>query len=147
MEDFLEAILWRIPKQNTKTFPFLFFYSGIDSALKKFTGTLLQAAESMMRTIWFDTGHGRDTNRWYDRDCFRKKHEVRRTLNRFQTDADKATYREKRSEHKPTISKKKKQYKITIHQSLLDNKTEQQQVLGNRSQCETKKKETTANQY
>ena len=85
---------------------FQFWDSCIDSALKKFTET--QAAESMRRTIWFDTGQGRDTNRWYDRDCLRKKREARRALNRFQKtglDADKATYREKRSEYKSTISK------------------------------------------
>ena len=104
---------------------FQFLDSCIDSALKKFTETLLQAAESMRRTIRFDTGHGRDTNRWYDRDCLRKKREARRALNRFQKtglDVDKATYREKRSEYKSTLSEKKKQYKITIHQALLDNK-------------------------
>ena len=79
----------------------------------------------MRRTIWFDTGHGRDTNRWCDRDCLRKKREASRALNRFQKtglDVDKATYREKRSEYKSTLSEKKKQYKITIHQALLDNK-------------------------
>ena len=80
----------------------------------------------MRRTIWFDTGHGGDTNRWYDRDCLRKKREARRAPIHFQKtglDADTARYREKkRIEYKSTISDKKKQYKITIHLALLDNK-------------------------
>ena len=124
MEDFLEAIQSEESQSGMRK-AFQFLDSCIDSALKKFTETLLQTAESMRRTIWFDKGHGRDTNRWYDRDCLRKKREARRALNRFQKtglDVDKATYREKRSEYKSTISEKKKQYKITIHQALLDNK-------------------------
>ena len=67
----------------------------------------------------------RDTNSWYDRDCLRKKREARRAPIHFQKtglDADKARYREKRSEYKSTISEKKKQYTIIIHQALLDNK-------------------------
>ena len=124
VEDFLEAIRSE-ESQSGMQKAFQYLDSCIDSALKKFTETLLQAAESMRRTIRFDTGHGRDTNRWYDRDCLRKKREARRALNRFQKtglDVDKATYREKRSEYKSTISEKKKQYKITTHQALLDNK-------------------------
>ena len=127
MEYFLEAIHSE-ESQSGMQKAFQFLDSCTDSALKKFTETLLQAAESMRRTVWFDTGHGRDTNRWYkyyNCDCLRKKREARRALNRFQKtglDVDKATYREKRSEYKSTVSKKKKQYKITIHQALLDNK-------------------------
>ena len=124
MEDLLKAIHSE-ESQSGMQKAFQFLDSCIDSGLKKFTETQLQAAESMRRTIWFDMGHGRDMNRWYDRDCLRKKHEARRALNRFQKtglDVDKATYREKRSEYKSTISEKKKQYKIIIHQALLDNK-------------------------
>ena len=98
MEDFLEAIHSE-ESQSGMQKAFQFFDSCIDSGLKKFTETLLQVAESMRRTIWFDTGHGRDTNRWCDRDCLRKKREARRSLNRFQKaglDVDKATYREKK---------------------------------------------------
>ena len=93
MEDFLEAIHSE-ESQSGMQKAFKFLDSCIDSGLKKFTETLLQAAESMRRTIWFDTGHGRYTNRWCD--CLRKKREARRALNRFQKtglDVDKATYR------------------------------------------------------
>ena len=98
MEDFLEAIQSEESQSGMRK-AFQFLDSCIDSALKKFTETLLQAAESMRRTVWFDTGHGRDTNRWYDRDCLRKTREARRALNRFQKtglDVDKATYKEKK---------------------------------------------------
>ena len=102
MEYFLEGIHSE-ESQSGMQKAFQFLDSCIDSAVKKFTETLLQAAESMRCTIWFDTGHGRHTNRWYDRDCLPKKREARRALNRFHKtglDTDKATYRENRSEYK-----------------------------------------------
>ena len=89
--------LWRFPKRNAKglsIFGFLHWFS-----FEEFTETLLQATESMRRTIWFDTGHGGDTNRWYDRDCLRKKREARRAPIHFQKtglDADTARFREKK---------------------------------------------------
>ena len=74
-------------------------YFCVDSALRKFNETLLQAAQCMKRKIWFDTGHNRDTNKWFDGECLRKKRDARRVLNRFQKtalDADKVAYREKK---------------------------------------------------
>ena len=44
-----------------------------ESALKKFSDTLLWAAEGMRQTVWFNTGTRRDTNRWFDRECLAKK--------------------------------------------------------------------------
>ena len=82
MEDFLEAIDSEESQSGMQNV-FQFLDSCIDSALKKFTETLPQAAETMRRTIWFGTGHGRNTNRWYDRDCLRKKRESRRALIHF----------------------------------------------------------------
>ena len=43
-----------------------------ESALKKFSDTLLWAAECMRRTVWSDTGTRRDTNRWFNRECLQK---------------------------------------------------------------------------
>ena len=116
--------LWRVPKQNAKSFSVFGFLHWL--SFEEFTESLLQATESMRRTIWFDTGHGRDTNRWYDRDCLRKKREARRALNRFQKtglDVDKATYREKKKKWVQIDNiGKEKAGKIILHQALLDNK-------------------------
>ena len=49
-----------------------------ESALKKFSDTLLWAAECMRRTVWSDMGTRRDTNRWFDRECLAKKRAARR---------------------------------------------------------------------
>ena len=51
MEDFLEA-MHSEESQSGMQKAFQFLDSCIDSAQKKFTETLLQAAESMRRTIW-----------------------------------------------------------------------------------------------
>ena len=96
-----------------------------ESALKKFSDTLLWAAECMRRTVWSDTGTRRDTNRWFDRECLAKKRAARRALNRFQRtglEADKVAYNLKRTEYKSNIFEKKKEYRTTVHQQLFDNK-------------------------
>ena len=93
-----------------------------ESALKKFSDTLLWAAECMRRTVWSDTGTRRDTNRWFDRECLAKKRAARRALNRFQRtglEADKVAYNLKRTEYKSKIFEKKKEYRTTVHQQLL----------------------------
>ena len=79
----------------------------------------------MRRTIWFNTGTERDTNKWFDRECVTKKRDARRALNRSkrtESDVDKQIYRQKRAEYKSTVKEKKQQYKTSVHQALFDNK-------------------------
>ena len=74
-----------------------------ESSLKKFSDTLLWAAEGMRRTVWSDTGTRRDTNRWFDYECLAKRRAVQRAVNRFQRtglEADKVAYILKRTEYK-----------------------------------------------
>lgn len=99
--------------------------SDVDLALNMFTETLLDAGECMKQTIWFNTGTERNTNKWFDRECLMKKREARRALNKFQrsgSDDDGAAYKEKRSEYKSLITEKKKQFKVSVQQTLVDNK-------------------------
>ena len=80
-----------------------------ESALKKFSDTLLWAAECMRRTVWSDTGTRRDTNRWFDRECLAKKRAARRAFNHFHRTglkADKVAYNLKRTEYKSNIFEK-----------------------------------------
>ena len=80
-----------------------------ESALKKFSDTLLWAAECMRRMVWSDTGTRRDTNRWFDRECLAKKRAARRALNRFErTGLEAVSYNLKRTEYKSKIFEKKK---------------------------------------
>ena len=97
----------------------------VESALNTFTDTLLNAGQCMRRRTWFNTCSERDTNKWFDRQCQAKKREARSALNRFQrtgSDTDKAAYQQKRSEYKSLIADKKKQYKTSVHQTLVNHK-------------------------
>ena len=102
-----------------------FLDTNIEKALKTFSDTLLHAGECMRRKVSFSTGAERSTCKWFDRECISKKRDARRALNRFQRtqlETDKLAYRQKRTVYKSTIAEKKKQYKITVHQALFDNK-------------------------
>ena len=65
----------------------------VESATKLFTDNLLQAADVMKRTFWFDNSKDRVTNQWFDRECKVKKRETRQALLRFKkTNDDKDKY-------------------------------------------------------
>ena len=73
--------------------------TSIESALKKFSDTVLHTAECMTRTICFKTGAERNTNKCFDRKRVTKKRDVRRSLNRLKRTkpvVDRLTCRQKR---------------------------------------------------
>ena len=114
----------RFPLPNARSFYNLKKNSCVNSAWRKFTETLLQGAWCAKRTIWFDTGHSCDINRWFDNECLQKsvKHAVHWIIFRRQHLMQMRQHIEKkRSEYKSTTSEEKKQYKI-IHQALLDKR-------------------------
>ena len=71
-ENFLEAIN-SADSQCRIQEAFNLLESCVDLTLRQFTETLLQAAQCMKRTIWFDTGHSRDTDRCVDGDASETK--------------------------------------------------------------------------
>ena len=99
--------------------------TSIESALKKFSDTVLHTAECMTRTICFKTGAERDTNKCFDRKRVTKKCDVRRSLNRLKRtkpEADRLTCRQKRAEYKSPVKEKKHHYKTSVHQAVCGNK-------------------------
>ena len=99
--------------------------TSIESALKKFSDTVLQSAECVTRTICFKTGAERDTNKRFDRKRVRKKRDARRSLNRLKRtklDVDRLTCRQKRAEYKSPVKEKKHHYKASVHQAMCGNK-------------------------
>ena len=71
----------------------------VESATKLFKDSLLQAADVMKRTFWFDNSKDRVTNQWFDRECKVKKRETRHALLRFKKtndDEDKHIYFKKK---------------------------------------------------
>ena len=121
---FHEAINSEASKESTQKAVYL-LETSIESALRTFNDSVFHAAECLRRTIWFNTGTERGTNKWFDRKCVTKKRDARRALNRFKktkSDVDKQIHRQKRAEYKLTVKEKKQQYKASVHQALLDNK-------------------------
>ena len=106
---FSEAVSSNIFKENfTEAYNLL--NESAESATKLFTDNLLQAADVMKRTFWFDNSKDRVTNQWFDRECKVKKRETRQALLRFKKtndDKDKHIYVQKRSQYKSTIAEKK----------------------------------------
>ena len=114
-EEFHETINSEASKQSIQEVVYL-LETSVESALRKFNDSVLHAAECMRRTIWFNTGTERDTNKWFDRECVTKKRDARRALNSFkrtESDVDKQIYRQKRAEYKSTVKEKKQQYKTS----------------------------------
>ena len=97
----------------------------VESATKLFTDDLLQAADVMKRTFWFDNSKDRVTNQWFDRECKVKKRQTHQALPRFMKtndNKDKHIHVQKRSQYKSTITEKKNKYKRSVHQELFSNK-------------------------
>ena len=108
-EEFHEAINSEASKQSIQEAVYL-LETSVESALRKFNDSVLHAAECMRRTIWFNTGTERDTNKWFDRECVTKNRDARRALNhirRTESDADKQIYRQKRAEYESKVKEKK----------------------------------------
>ena len=95
-----------------------------DTALSMFVNTLLEAGQCMRRTVYFGSRQ-RHTNRWFDTECKERKREVSRLLGRYSRTGkleDKLQYLQKRSEYQNMIKEKKKTYKKSVQDSLLENR-------------------------
>lgn len=95
-----------------------------DSALDMFTENLLKAAECMRRKV--RPNNTVPTNRWYDRQCIMKKRAARKALNAYcasRNNQDKLVYRQLRSEYKRLLQEKKRNYRQTLQESLLNDRT------------------------
>jgi len=95
-----------------------------DSALSLFVNTLLAAGQCMKRSVLWG-GRARRTNKWFDTECRQLKRDVSRSLNKYirsRTTDDRVTYLHKRSQYQTLIKEKKKAYKQSIHESLLQNR-------------------------
>ena len=92
--------------------------TSIESALKKFSDTVLHTDECVTRTICFKTGAERDTNKRFNRKRVTKKRDARRSLNRLKRtkpDVDRLTCRQKRAEYKSPVKEKKYHHKTSVH--------------------------------
>ena len=103
--------------------------TSIESALKKFSDTVLQSAECVTLTICFKTGAERDTNKRFDRKRVTKKPDARRSLNRLKPDVDRLTCRQKRAEYKSPVKEKKHHYTTSVHQAMCGNKRNSSKLL------------------
>ena len=79
---FSEAVSSNIFKEKL-TEAYNLLNESVESTTKLFTDNLLQAADVMKRTFWFDNSKYHVTNQWFDRECKVKKRETRQALLRL----------------------------------------------------------------
>jgi exonuclease III len=95
----------------------------VDSALDKFVSVIVSAAQCMRRTIYVG-GRVTGRNKWFDLECRHAKRKVQRALNKYTRTnraAEKTSYLQLRSEYQKLIKEKKKMYKNSIQEQLLQS--------------------------
>ena len=139
---FSEAVSSKIFREKL-TEAYNLLNESVEFATKLFTDNLLQAADVMKRTFWFDNSKGHVTNQWFDRECKVKRRETRQALLRFKKtndDKDKHIYVQKRSQYKSTIAEKKNKYERSVHHELFSNKQNSRKIWDSVRKARQKKK-------